>query len=168
VVASGLRVSETRIINSAGFAIWVAIRSIRFSKKKTHTCHNKSQHELTSWIYNLPNQRFAIPFWKKIVNHRFRRNSENSNRYPVKIWMKFEKIWTKFLQTVKEGHRHGEGASGGSVECTGSMEGSNYVVVAARGVDGSTDVADSVTARRRASRSSHGGGIEAHPWEDCP
>jgi hypothetical protein len=42
------------------------------------------------------------------------------------------------------------------VECTGSMEGSNYVVVAARGVDGSTDVADSVTARRRASRSSHG------------
>jgi len=41
------------------------------------------------------------------------------------------------------------------MECPGGREGSNYGVVAARGVDGNTDEADSMTAQRRASRSSH-------------
>jgi hypothetical protein len=48
---------------------------------------------------------------------------------------KFEQ--TNFLQMAKLGARHGEGACGAGVECTGVREGGDNTVPAASGADGS-------------------------------
>jgi len=49
---------------------------------------------------SISDQGSGIRFLKTFGAHWIGRNSENSDRYPVKIWMKFEQNWTKFLQTI--------------------------------------------------------------------